>query len=411
MAILSLPIWQLALWILGGMFLLQIIILSVLMVRSRMRRGRVPPKGFPYFHPPSAVVANTEVQIYSEGRRLFDDMLAAIEGARQSIFLETYIWKGDVLGERFKQALIRKAAEGVAVYLIYDTFANLVVPRSFFKFPPGLHVLPYRAWRRPWHAFDFRRYGRDHRKLLVVDGEIGFVGGYNIGELYRTQWRDTHVRLRGPEVDDLVHAFVDFWDFHRYPHQPKIPMPAREWASELRAYRNDPIRLIFPIRAIYIEAIEQAQKHILLSQAYFIPDEAILQALIRAAQRGVDVRVLVPWESNHVIADWLARHSFDRCLHNRVRIFGYQGAMIHAKTITIDGVWSMVGTANIDRLSLAGNYEINVEIFSGEVARAMEAVFSCDQTNAVEIPAELWARRSWIARASELVLSPLWPFI
>jgi cardiolipin synthase len=404
-------IWTFVLWIVGGVLALQLVVLSVLTLEARLRRRRVPPEGFPFFHPPPTTVAHTEVQIYSEGHRLFADMLAAIAGARETIFLETYIWKGDVLGERFKQALIRKAAEGVAVYLIYDTFANLVVPRAFFRFPPGVHLLPYRAWRRPWHALDFRRYGRDHRKILVVDGAVGFVGGYNIGELYRTQWRDTHLRLSGPEVDDLAHAFVDFWNANRYAHLPKLANPRRSWSAELRAYRNDPARLIFPIRSIYIEAIEQAQHHIYMTQAYFIPDEAILQALMRAARRSVDVRVLVPWQSNHLLADWLARHAFDRCLRSGVRIFGYQGAMIHAKAATVDTIWSMVGTANIDRLSLAGNYEINVEIFSPEVAEAMEAIFSCDLTNALEIRPEQWARRSWLARAGELVLSPLWPLI
>lgn len=405
------PLWIIALWALITLVLLQMATLAVLMLRSRLRKSRVPPDGFPFIHPDPSPVGDTVVQLYTEGRTLFDDMLAAIEGARESIFLETYIWKGDALGEVFKAALSRKAAEGVKVYVIYDTFANLVVPGAFFRFPPAIHALPYRAWRRPWHALDFRRYGRDHRKILVVDGVVGFVGGYNIGELYRTQWRDTHIRLVGPEVDDLVHAFVDFWNFHRYPGQPKIAMPSRVWSSELRAYRNDPVRLIFPIRSIYIEAMEQAQRHIYITQAYFIPDESILKALIRASQRGVDVRVLVPWESNHVVADWLARHHFARCLRAGVRLFGYQGAMIHAKTATIDGIWTTVGTANIDRLSLAGNYEINIEIFSHEVARAAEAVFTCDLTNAREIQHEQWRQRPWYARASELLLSPLWPFI
>lgn len=404
-------IWIIALWSLTALLLLQVAVMAVLVMRSRLRNTRVPPRGFPFFYPLPIVVGSSEVQIYTEGGRLVDDMLAAIAAARETIYLETYIWKDDVLGVAFKEALARKAAEGVAVYVIYDSFANLVVPRSFFHFPERIHVLRYKAWRRPWHALDFRRYGRDHRKILVVDGEVGFIGGYNIGELYRTRWRDTHLRLVGPEVDDLVHAFVDFWNFHRFPHLPSISMPQRVWSAELRAYRNDPVRLIFPIRSIYIEAMEQAQRHIYISQAYFIPDEAILRALIRAAHRGVDVRVLIPWESNHVIADWLARHHFDRCLREGVRLFGYQGAMIHAKTATIDGVWSTIGTANIDRLSLVGNYEINIEIFNEAVARAMEAVFACDLGNAHEIQHEQWSRRPWLARAGELVLSPLWPFI
>ncbi|EFO81202.1 phospholipase D/transphosphatidylase [Oscillochloris trichoides DG-6] len=404
-------VWRIPLLVFGGIFTLQVLLIIVLMAEAKVRRNRVPPKGFPHFHPPPATVSRTEVQIYSEGQVLFAAMLEAIEAASETIYLETYIWKGDELGELFKQALIRKAQAGVQVYLIYDTFANMVVPSRFFRFPPEVHVLPYRAWRRPWHIFDFRRYGRDHRKILVVDERIAFVGGYNIGELYRVHWRDTHLRLVGPEADDLGASFVDFWNANRSPQQPKIPMPPRSWSAELRAYRNDPVRMIFPIRSIYIEAIEQAQRHIYMTQAYFIPDEAILNALIRAARRGVDVRVLVPWQSNHVLTDWLARHTFDLCLRNGIRIFAYQGAMIHAKSATIDSIWSMIGTANLDRLSLAGNYEVNMEIFNTHVAHSMEAIFHCDLSNATEIQPHVWARRSWASRASELLLAPLWPFL
>jgi cardiolipin synthase len=404
--------WRLLLlWAFALVFSLQATLISVLLLITRFRRRRVPPGGFPTVATRPALVDRTEVRIYSEGTSLYDDMLAAIARAQSTIHFETYIWKSDALGERFKQALIERAAAGVQVYIIYDTFANLVVPRRFFQFPPSLHVLPYRSWRRPWHAFDLRRYGRDHRKLLIVDGQVGFVGGYNIGELYRSEWRDTHIRLSGPEVDDLDHAFVDFWNAHRYPGQPYLPLPARSWSASLRAYRNDPVRLFFPIRSIYIEAIEQAQTHIYMTNAYFIPDDAIRIALVRAAQRGVDVRILVPWQSNHVVADWLARHQFDLCLRGGVRIFGYRGAMIHAKTATIDGIWSMVGTSNFDRLSMAGNYEINVEIFSTDMARAMERVFFCDLENAVEIDYEEWQRRPWYVRSGELLLSPLWPLL
>jgi cardiolipin synthase len=399
------------LWAFGILFGLQAALIGILMLITRLRRRRVPPGGFSTVSTRPARVDQTEIRLYTEGTSLYEDMLAAIARARHTIHFETYIWKSDEVGERFQQALIERAAAGVQVFIIYDTFANLVVPRRFFRFPPTLHVLPYRAWRRPWHAFDLRRYGRDHRKLLIVDGSVGFVGGYNIGEVYRSEWRDTHMRLTGPEVDDLDHAFVDFWNAHRYPGSPRLPLPARSWSASLRAYRNDPLRLLFPIRSIYIEAIEQAQTHIYMTTAYFIPDDAIRIALVRAAQRGVDVRILVPWQSNHIVADWLARHQFDLCLRGGVRMFGYQQAMIHAKTATIDGIWSMVGTSNLDRLSLAGNYEINVEMFSVDMARTMERIFFHDLENAKEIHLDEWQRRPWYMRSGELLLSPLWPLL
>ncbi|HWO57774.1 MAG TPA: phospholipase D-like domain-containing protein, partial [bacterium] len=262
-----------------------------------------------------------------------------------------------------------------------------------------------------WYAFDPRRYARDHRKLLVVDNTIAFVGGYNVGKLYATEWRDTHLRIRGPAALELAYTFADFWNAIR-GHRPQITrIPPRSWPGAIRVQRNDPARLVFPIRAMYLDAIERARHHIYVTNAYFIPDRVILSALIAAAQRGVDVRVLIPWESNHVTADWLARGYFEDCLRNGVRIFGYQNAMIHAKTATVDGIWSTIGTANLDRLSLAGNYEINVEILDAGFAAEMERIFAIDLTNAFELTLERWLRRPWYARVGELILSPLWPFL
>ena len=142
-------------------------------------------------------------------------MLAAIEGAQRQILFETYIWKGDAVGERFKSALADAAARGVEVYCIYDGFANLVVKPAFKRFPASMKVLRYPIYGAGWRFFDLRRYGRDHRKILVVDDEVGFVGGYNIGSAYETEWRDTHVRITGPGVLDLVRAFADMWNLHR----------------------------------------------------------------------------------------------------------------------------------------------------------------------------------------------------
>jgi cardiolipin synthase len=311
----------------------------------------------------------------------------------------------------FKQRLERKAAEGVSVFVIFDSFANLVVPPKFKRFPASINVLEYRTLDRVWYLFDPRRYARDHRKLLVVDGEIAFVGGFNIGKLYATQWRDTHLRIGGRAARDLAHSFADFWNNNR-EGRPEIPQILdRPWPNRIKMHRNDLARLVLPIRGMYLEAIDRAQHHIYLTNAYFIPDRVILSALIQAAQRGVDVRVLMPWQSNHPTADWLARGYFGTCLRSGVRIFGFQNAMIHAKTATIDGQWSTVGTANLDRLSLAGNYEINIEIYDPDFAAVMEHIFEIDLTNAFELTLERWNHRPWYVWASEKLLSPLRPLL
>src|SRR6266545_2407034 len=330
---------------------------------------------------------------------------------RETIFFETFIWKGDPIGQTFKERLARKAAEGVNVYVIFDSFANLVVPPRFKRFPEAINTLEFRRLDRVWYLLDPRRYARDHRKLLVVDHEIGFIGGFNIGKLYATEWRDTHLRMRGPAALELAYTFVDFWNNNR-EHRPAIePVVQRPWPQRIKVHRNDPARLIFPIRGMYLDAIERARHHIFLTNAYFIPDRVILSALIAAAQRGVDVRVLLPWQSNHVTADWLARGYFGICLRSGVRIFGFKNAMIHAKTATIDGEWSTVGTANLDRLSLAGNYEINVEIYDADFAADMEHIFMTDLTNAFELMLERWQRRSALIWISEKILSPLRPLL
>ena len=162
---------------------------------------------------------------------------------------------------------------------------------------------------------------------------------------------------------------------------------------------------------MYLEAINRAYQHIYMTQAYFVPDSDFVEALMAAAQRGVDVRLLVPETSNHVVADWLSRGYYAELLASGVRIFRYQGAMVHAKTATIDGRWSTVGTANIDRLSMTGNYEINVEFIDPEMAAQMERVFATDLSNARELTREEWENRGVHRKFTELVLAPLRPFL
>jgi cardiolipin synthase len=350
--------------------------------------------------------------VYTFGADVYSDMLEAICQAKRQIFFETFIWKGDAVGQGFKDALEAAAARGVDVYVVYDGFANTVVPRSFFSFSDAIHVLRF-PWVRASHVIaPIRSSGRDHRKILVVDDEVGFVGGYNIGSLYADTWRDTHMRLTGPATWELRNAFVDFWNTWRTDNLPVLPdVGSPQWMPQLRAARNSPAGVVFPIRNLYLDAIDRATDHIYITQAYFIPDHDILDALLQAAARGVDVRVLMPQRSNHVVADWLSRGHYGRLLRGGVRIFLFTGAMIHAKTATIDGRWSTVGTANIDRLSLTGNYEINLEIVDEGVAGTLESVFALDQSNSRELTFDEWDRRALLNKVTERLIAPLGPFL
>ena len=404
---------RIVLGIVAAPFLMAI---GMTLVDSYRRRGKHRAVSFPTTPPSSVPVGDGEVTTYMFGTDLYDAMIAAIDGAQRQILLETYIWKADAVGQRFKTALEEAAARGVEVYLIYDAFANLVVSPRFKRFPSSMKVLRYPVYAAGWRPFDLRRYGRDHRKILVVDESIGFVGGFNIGEAYATEWRDTHVRITGPGVWDLKRAFADFWNLNRRrrfrsSERPLLLETASTWEPTIRFHRNVPRLWMFPIRAMYIEAIARASKNVWLTTAYFLPDPDFAEALTAAARRGVDVRLLIPAKSNHVVSDWISRGYFSQLLDAGVKVLRYRDAMVHAKTATIDGTWSTVGTANIDRLSLTGNYEINVEIIDPELAGSLEEIFRVDESNCLQLTEDEWEARDIYRRFTEFLLNPLRPLL
>ena len=233
-----------------------------------------------------------------------------------------------------------------------------------------------------------------------------------MGRLYAHHWRDTHLRVEGAAAHQLELAFITMWNSYRKQNSPRLQMaPTHDWDSAIQVRENAPSRNIYPIRALYIEVLNRASKRAWITMGYFIPDEAMLHALVAAARRGVDVRILIPEYSNHIYADWVARSHYDELLRNGVKIFLYEEAMVHAKTMTVDGAWSTVGTANIDRLSLRGNFEINMEIYAEPFATAMEQIFEVDLDNSHELTRQMWAQRSTIAWVLERVLRPLAPLM
>lgn len=383
---------------------LQAITVSVIVAIDQLRKLRQTgkPDGYPRISALPMRVDRSRLNIYMDGETLYRDMLAAIDGARERVFFETFIWKSDEIGKQFKDALIRAAERGAEVYIIWDRFGNLVVDPRFFRFPrlKNLHVLRY----------SLKHTARDHRKILVVDSRIGFVGGYNIGSYYvDNQWRDTHLRIKGPNVWELESAFLDFWNYAQKWHLrlKKVRDPrGRSWNSKIQGCVNDPKRLLFPVRGMYVNALDKAQESAYITSAYFVPDRVIQRSLIDAARRGVDVKVLVPAKSNHIIADWISRSYLTDLLDNQVELWLYDNVMIHAKTAVIDGTWCTIGTANIDRLSMTGNHEINMSITSRQLSAHMENIFFTDLLNARQITRHEWNQRPMVFRVAEKLLRP-----
>lgn len=374
--------------------------------RNREQR-RSPNPGT--FH---AELDHSDLTIYTSGDELYDDMIDAIDAAKSSVLMEAYIWKNDDVGQRFIDSLNAAAERGVEVHVLYDGFANLVVPHSFYRqLSDEVHVvrppvIGPRFWKGP-----LRHTGVNHSKILVVDDNVGFVGGYNIGSMYADYWRDTHIRATGSGVWGMQYAVAQLWNaMHSYPDQINW-VPPETWHGEVEIQPNLPVQLVYPIRQMYLKAIARARKSAWITTPYFVPDQQIMQALVAAAHRGVDVRVMVPKESNHVVADWVSRGFYGELLDAGITILLYTSSMIHAKTATIDGEWATVGTANLDRLSLSYNYETNVEVIDPRFATEMEKTFLADSQHCEAIRSSDWRDRHPMARAVEIALMPLRPIL
>jgi cardiolipin synthase A/B len=263
----------------------------------------------------------------------------------------------------------------------------------------GVQVRWFHRWN--WRAM-WRYNRRNHRKLLVIDGQVGFLGGFNIHRensrsLYgETRWRDTHVEVRGQLAHHLETLFDAFWQRRRRA-SPMI----RSRGGILITNHSHRGRLL--LRNLYTARFAIARQRIWLATPYFIPDLRTQRALRRAAERGVDVRVLVPHKSDVRIAQWAARAAYASLLSAGVKIFDYQPRVLHAKTVVIDSKWSCVGTANIDYRSFFLNYELNLASRNRELAAALETQYLDDLTESKQISTRLWVRRGWYARVLEFI--------
>ena len=354
----------------------------------------------------AVMVGDNSLQLYRDGFELSTAMLAAIDEAQESVYLEASIWRDDETGRAFKQHLSQKAAQGVHVYVICSNSGKQKVSRTFGSFPTRVHILRTMPFRQPWHVLDPRRYAPDHRKLLVVDGFIGFVGGYNLGNIYQDKWRDTHLLIRGPATADLAYTFIASWNRFSSPREQITRRYTRQFDPLINIQANDALRLTFPIRDMYIEAIDRAGQAILLTNASFVPDHSVLEALTAAVARGVDVRVLVPWPSNRILVDRVACSSFTQCLQAGMRLYCSRQEGLRSKTCTIDGQWSTIGSAHLDLLSSVVNYELNIEIYDVAFATQMQDLFAHDIADKHELSLTKWLSRPYYRKLSEHILAP-----
>ncbi len=377
----------------------------------------------------SPLTTGNLVELLQDGPATYGAMLEAIRASRDHINMETYILDDDDVGRRFAQALVDKRREGVQVNLIRDSVGTLGTPAAFFDqlVASGIRVLEFNpvnplVARREWLLNQ-----RDHRKLLIVDGRTAFLGGINFSSVYsggsaghgmqaRTAgtpaWRDTDLRLQGPAVAELQKLFLATWTA-----QQGEPLTAADYLPPPQVAGNEVVRVIGsspeePYSLIYatlLSAIASARTSVHLTNAYFAPDPQLLETLEAAARRGVDVTLILPSQTDSWLVFHAGRGYYQRLLRAGVKIHERHGAILHAKTALIDGVWATVGSTNLDWRSFLHNHELNAVVLGVEFGRKLQAMFAADLAASEAITLENWQRRPLHLRLKEW-FAALWEY-
>lgn len=375
----------------------------------------------------SPLMVGNKVVLLRDGPTTFKHMFAAIRNAKDHINLETYIIENDEVGNRFADALIEKQTQGVQVNLIYDSVGGINTPKSFFKrlSDSGINVLEFNpinplTAKKGWNVNQ-----RDHRKLLIVDGESAFLGGINISSVYsggsssqrasarpeeKAPWRDTHMQVEGPVVGEFQKLFLATWEKQRgAPLAPRNYMPVlgSRGSEVVRAIGSSPDEQHTVMYATLISAIRSAETGVYLTNAYFVPDPQLLAALKDAATRGVDVNIILPGHTDSWLVFHAGRSYYEALLVSGIKIFERRDALMHAKTALVDGVWSTIGSTNLDWRSFLHNDEVNAVILGQEFGAQMQAMFDVDRAASTRITLEQWNQRPFGVRVNEW-LARLW---
>ena len=368
------------------------------------------------------LTAGNRVSVLIDGPQTYSAIEAALRAARHDIHIETFIFGAGDVGRRFADLLAQKRKEGIEVRVLYDSLGSRETPRKFFDGlrARNVEVREFRPMNPVKTPEVWKLQNRDHRKIIVVDGRVGFTGGINIDSTYESAstsrpgpergledgWRDTHIEIEGPAVAQLQKLFVQTWD-EAGEHQDfessekYFPIIGPAGDNLVTIVANDSESDDRSLYATYVAAFKGASKRLWITHAYFAPNEELLDALIEAAQRGVDVRLIVPSFTDSRVVLNATQATFTRLLNAGVRIYELKDALLHAKSVVVDGTVSIIGSSNLDMRSFVHNDEVNAIVISRETAKRMEEVFQRDQQAARPVDLGSWKQRSLWQRTKE----------
>jgi cardiolipin synthase len=369
----------------------------------------------------ASLVAGNRVALLVDGPQTLQAIRAAIENARHHVHLETYIFSDDAIGRALRELLIGRRQQGIEVRVLYDAIGSVTTPAEFFDpmRQAGVEVLQFRPLN-PTRTLPWKVNNRDHRKIVVVDGRFAFTGGINISSTYASAsssrpgpdtgreeaWRDTHVQIEGPVAAQFQKLFLHTWeraggrvDGGSAQYFPPLAPLGAELVAAVATSGGD--RNETTIYDTYAVSIGHASRRLWMTQAYFAPDPGLRRALITAARRGVDVRIIVPSFTDSGLIFHASRKDYDELLAGGVRIYEQRYALLHAKSMVIDTALSMVGSANFDMRSFLHNNEVNAVIVGSDFAQRLEALFERDLRDTRELKLQSWRQRPWTDRFKE----------
>ena len=358
------------------------------------------------------MLATTLWKFYTDADQFWSEMLFDIENTKRTVDIEQYIFSLDKVGLKFISLLKRKAEEGVRVRLLCDASGSAAFFNSGYADDlrrKGFEIIFYNPISL-WRLHNFTSwFFRDHRKITVVDSEIGYTGSLGIKSAMR-HWRETSIRLQGPVVAEMEDAFEQMWKAAAANKKIYSIKRFRHTDLEFRFLTNSAYLRNRFIRKSVIEAIRSARQYVYLSTPYFVPDLGFFRALRLAARRKVDVRLLVPASSDHKTIHVAAASYFGLAFKSGIKVYRYQKKFLHAKTAVIDDAWATVGSANFDNLSFRYSYEGNIISINKQFTRELKSHFLADLADSEELKPSVWAKRPFLEKVLEVLSWPMHNF-